>query len=139
MKKLIYASIYLPFFLSGIYHVSVPKNPVQTTLVGKNWAYTVPFAVQNPVKLEKLIQCESHGVNVSRVDKGGLYSDGILQFHRGASNILGSGTWSDMEKKFGFYGSPIIPSDAIHMADMMISNGLIGRWTCAHILGLIPI
>ena len=43
-----------------------------------------------------------------------------------------------MEKRFGFHGSPMIPADAIHMADLMISAGFLDRWTCAHILHLVP-
>ena len=31
----------------------------------------------------------------------------------------------------------MIPGDAIHMADMMISGGYLGRWTCAHPLKLV--
>ena len=49
---------------------------------------------------------------------------GILQFN-------GTSTWNEMERRFNFYGDPKSPPDAIHMADMMISSGLIGRWTCA--------
>lgn len=90
----------------------------------------------NPEKLAKLIQCESDWVNISRPDSNNRISDGLLQFNRGASNILGSGTWADMEQRFKFYGSPIIPSDAIRMADMMIDAGFISRWTCAKMLGL---
>lgn len=57
----------------------------------------------------------------------GRQSDGILQFNRDKSHLLGSGTWADMEKRFDFRGSPIVPDDAIHMADLMISAGLIER------------
>ena len=41
-----------------------------------------------------------------------------------------------MEARFNFHGDPKNPAEAIHMADMMISHGLIGRWGCAHSLGL---
>ncbi len=27
----------------------------------------------------------------------------------------------------------MMPTDAIHMADMMIDAGELGRWTCAHL------
>lgn len=103
----------------------------------RTWSYTVDFPVENTAALETLISCESQGVNVSRPDSNHLVSDGILQFNRGASNVMGSGTWTDMEKKFDFYGCPINPSDAIHLADLMISNGFLARWSCARITHLI--
>jgi hypothetical protein len=97
----------------------------------------VPGPIKNAAIIEKLIQCESQGVNVSRPDSNNLISDGILQFNRGASDVLGTGTWADMSTRFHIYGSPINPPDAIRMADAMISNGFLGRWTCARILGLV--
>jgi hypothetical protein len=57
---------------------------------------------------------------------------GILQFN-------GTSTWAAMQQRFDFYGSPMMPADAIRMADLMISNGLIGHWTCARILHLITV
>jgi hypothetical protein len=100
------------------------------TLSGKNWAYTVPFPVKNGAAIQKLIQCESGGRNVSRPDSNHVVSWGILQFN-------GTSTWAEMERRFQFQGSPVIPADAIHMADMMIDAGFISRWTCARIAGLI--
>jgi hypothetical protein len=135
-KCLLFLASLAAFSQAAHYAIQPPKTP-QTIISGHGWTYTVPFEVHNVADIEKLISCESQGVNISRPDKGGLYSDGVLQFHRGASDIPGSGTWSDMERRFGFYGSPIIPSEAIHMADLMISNGYLGRWTCARITGLI--
>jgi hypothetical protein len=78
--------------------VSRPESLVRTTLAGKTWAYTVPFAVHNAQTIEKLIQCESQGVNISRPDSDGLISDGILQFHRGPLNTLASSTWESFSK-----------------------------------------
>jgi hypothetical protein len=98
--------------------------------------YTVPGTVKNVAIIEKLIQCESQGVNISRPDSNNLVSDGILQFNRGPSDILGSGTWGDMSIRFHITGSPIIPADAIRMADAMISAGFLQRWSCARILKL---
>jgi len=106
--------------------VSPIKPSATTTLSGKNWHYTVPFAVRNVQDIEKLIQCESMGVNIARPDSNHKISWGILQFN-------GTSTWDDMEQRFHYRGSPMIPGDAIHMADMMISGGFLGRWTCAHI------
>jgi hypothetical protein len=122
---------------SRVIAISAPQTPVQSEISGSNWHYDVPFPVEHIVDINKLIQCESQGVNVSRPDSNGLISDGILQFNRGPSDVLGSGTWTDMEQRFGFYGSPIVPQDAIRMADMMIGAGLIGRWTCARIQKLL--
>jgi hypothetical protein len=42
-----------------------------------------------------------------------------------------------MERRFDFYGSPLNPPDAIHMADLMISAGFLRRWTCARLMGLV--
>jgi len=86
----------------------------------------VPFDVHNPSKIAKLIQCESSGVNISRPDSNHQISHGILQFN-------GTSTWEEAERRFNFKGSPLIPADAIHMADMMIDAGLGHRWTCWHI------
>ena len=136
IPALMLAQIALAASTSGTYTV-LPPTASNTVISGKGWAYTVPFEVQNSSTIERLIQCESQGVNISRPDSNGRESDGILQFNRAPSDVLGSGTWSDMEHSFDFYGSPIVPADAIHMADIMISNGLVSRWTCARILKII--
>src|SRR5579862_31977 len=110
--------------------VTVSGNPLPVAEVsGKNWRYDLSFRVNNLLTVEKLIQCESQGQNISRVDSNGKISRGILQFN-------GTSTWNEMEQRFNFYGDPGNPPQAIHMADMMISNGLVGRWTCARSLGL---
>jgi hypothetical protein len=112
---------------SGEYVVSPAKPAQETTLRGKSWAYTVPFRVENASTIEKLIQCESQGVNIARPDSNGLISWGILQFN-------GTSTWAEMSRRFDFHGSPLQPADAIHMADLMIEAGLVYRWTCARIV-----
>jgi len=110
--------------------ISVPSNAIPVAEVsGKNWRYDLSFPVHNSSTLERLIQCESQGRNISRTDSNGQMSWGILQFN-------GTSTWNEMEQRFKFHGDPRNPPDAIHMADMMISRGLIGRWTCARSLGL---
>ena len=111
--------------------IAVSPPPISTPTIarGRGWAYTVAFPVTNLETIEKLIQCESQGVNVARLDSNHVISWGLLQFN-------GTSTWDEAEAKFGFYGSPLIPSDAIHMADLMISGGELGRWTCAHLLQL---
>lgn len=124
------------FAPSQTFSVQPPQSPVTTTLTGKNWAYTVPFAVTHVQDIEKLIQCESSGENVSRPDSDGIYSDGILQYHRGPKNTMQSSTWQLFSEASGIQGSPIVPADAIRMTDWAISNGLISHWTCARILHL---
>ena len=119
---LISAFIFVP---TASYAIQPTKTP-QTLISGHGWAYTVPFPVHNAPKIEKLIQCESQGVNISRPDSNHQISWGILQFN-------GTSTWQEAEKRFNFKGSPIIPADAIHMADMMIDAGMGPRWTCWHI------
>lgn len=110
--------------------ISVPGSAMPVAEVsGKNWRYDLSFPVQNRSVVEQLIQCESQGQNISRMDTNGQLSLGILQFN-------GTSTWNEMEHRFDFYGDPRNPSQAIHMADMMISNGFVGRWTCARSLGL---
>jgi hypothetical protein len=110
--------------------ISAPSKGIPVAEVsGKNWHYDLSFPVYNSSTLERLIQCESQGLNISRLDSNRQMSWGILQFN-------GTSTWNEMERRFNFYGDPKNPPDAIHMADMMISSGLIGRWTCARSLGL---
>jgi hypothetical protein len=105
-------------------------TPTGTFIAGPRWAYTVPFGVRNKAAIEKLIQCESHGLNVSRPDSDGITSDGILQFHRGPSDTLAGGTWKDFSQASGITGSPKDPIDAIRMTDWAISHGLGSHWTC---------
>jgi hypothetical protein len=115
--------VYRPMSVSSVPSQTIPVAEVS----GKNWHYDVSFPVYNSSALERLIQCESQGRNISRTDSNGQMSWGILQFN-------GTSTWNEMEQRFNFYGDPRNPSDAIHMADMMISRGLIGRWACARSL-----
>lgn len=110
--------------------ISVPGAATPIAEVsGKNWRYDLSFPVRNLSTVEQLIQCESQGQNISRIDSNGQVSRGILQFN-------GTSTWNEMEHRFDFYGDPRNPTAAIHMADMMISSGLVGRWACARSLGL---
>jgi hypothetical protein len=90
----------------------------------------VPFPVKNKEIIEKLISCESEGVNIASADSDGNINWGILQFN-------GTTTWQEMETRFNLRGSPMIPADAIRLADAMISAGFLGKWTCAHLLDLV--
>ena len=132
-RSLLYLAIALLFLVTihrPVKVVSVSGKPMPVAEVsGKNWRYDLGFPVHNLSAVESLIQCESQGQNISRVDSNGQISRGILQFN-------GVSTWNEMEQRFNFYGDPGNPPEAIHMADMMISSGLVGRWTCARSLGL---
>jgi len=96
---------------------------------GRNWRYDLNFPVYNYSAIQKLIQCESQGLNIARADSNSQTSWGILQFN-------GTSTWKEMEHRFNFYGDPRNPPEAIHMADIMISHGLVARWSCARSIGL---
>lgn len=121
-------------------HESAAIQPMSlvTFVSGPQWAYEVPFAVQNKAIIEKLIQCESGGVNISRPDSDGIMSDGILQFHRGPADTLAGGTWEDFSQASGITGSPKDPADAIRMTDWAISHGLGPHWTCWRLQKLSP-
>ena len=132
-RTLLYVAIALLIVVLAHRRVQVISAPGRAMPVaevaGKNWRYDLSFPVRNLSTVEELIQCESQGQNISRLDSNGQVSRGILQFN-------GTSTWNEMERRFDFYGDPRNPTAAIHMADMMISSGLVGRWTCARSLGL---
>jgi hypothetical protein len=129
-----FTALVLPLIGQSATYSLLPQSPVRTQILGKKWAYTVPFEVKNAAAIQKLIQCESQGVNISRPDSDGIMSDGILQFHRSSKSAsIGSGTWEWMESLSGLRGSPINPPDAIKMADWAISHGLGPHWTCWHL------
>jgi hypothetical protein len=110
----------------------------ETVISGRQWSYTVPFAVRNKATIEKLIQCESRGMNISRPDDDGIMSDGILQFHRGPTDGIAGGTWEDFSRASGIMGSPKNPADAVRMTDWAISHGFGPRWTCWRLQNLSP-
>lgn len=115
-----------------------PTIPLETFISGPRWAYAVPFDVKNKVAIEKLIQCESRGMNISRPDTDGIMSDGILQFHRGPTDTMAGGTWEDFSRMSGIAGSPKNPADAIRMTDWAISQGLGNHWSCWRLQKLSP-
>jgi hypothetical protein len=117
---------------------AVSQVPGGTVLSGPRWAFAVPFAVTNKTDIERLIECESGGRNVSEPDSDGITSDGILQFHRGPTDTLSNGTWEDFSRASGLTGSPRDPAGAIRMTDWAISHGLGPRWTCWRQQGLSP-
>ena len=115
-----------------------PPIRMETFISGPRWGYSLPFAVKNKATIEKLIQCESSGRNVSRPDSDGIMSDGILQFHRGPTDTLAGGTWEDFSQASGIRGSPRNPADAIKMTDWAISHGRGPHWTCWQLQKLSP-
>ena len=121
----------------GEYAVA-PTMPLETFVSGPQWTYTVRFAVKNKAIIEKLIQCESRGMNISQPDADGIMSDGILQFHRGPTDGMAGGTWEDFSQASGIMGSPKNPADAIRMTDWAISHGFGPRWTCWRLQNLSP-
>jgi hypothetical protein len=118
--------------------LETPLETIDTIISGPRWAYIVPFAVKNKATIEKLIQCESRGMNISRPDSDGIMSDGILQFHRGPTDTLARSTWEDFSQASGIQGSPKDPADAIRMTDWAISHGLGPHWTCWRLEKLSP-
>jgi hypothetical protein len=114
------------------------ETPAETVISGPRWSFVVPFAVTNKKDIERLIECESGGRNISAPDTDGIISDGVLQFHRGPADTLSSSTWEDFSRASGLSGSPRNPAEAIRMTDWAISHGLGPRWTCWRQEGLIP-
>ncbi len=125
---------------SSLEDESAVARPIRlkTFISGPRWGYSLPFAVKNKATIQKLIQCESGGMNVSRPDSDGIISDGILQFHRGPADTLAGGTWEDFSQASGIRGSPKNPADAIKMTDWAISHGLGPHWTCWRSQNLSP-
>jgi hypothetical protein len=115
-----------------------PEITSVTVISGPQWSYTVPFEVRNKATIEKLIQCESRGMNISRPDDDGIMSDGILQFHRGPADSMAGGTWEDFSRASGITGSPRNPADAIRMTDWAIAHGFGPRWACWRLQNLSP-
>jgi hypothetical protein len=122
----------------AVYSIVPPQTPVLSEIRGKGWHYNLPFNLQNATSDQKVISCESQGVNISRPDSDGIISDGVAQFHRASkTSPVGSGTWAWMEKLSGITGTPINPIAAIKMLDWAISHNLLDQWSCAKITGLL--
>jgi hypothetical protein len=117
---------------------STPKSNTQAFIPVNDHNYTPSSTVsvcpiwasleqaKHKDKIAKLISCESGGRNGCWPDSDGINSCGILQFHE-------DGTWQEMSYKSGIVGTSSDPNDAIRMADWMIDNGYLRRWTCAKI------
>ena len=132
--------LFLALFLPRAYAITpIPPKVVQTPLRAESshqWHVYTPAEIDellqntaNPVILKKLISCESQDTNIARMDSNHLMSYGVLQFQ--------ASTWADFQSQSHIQGSPMNVSSAIEMADWAISNGYLGRWTCAHILKMV--
>jgi hypothetical protein len=112
------------------------KNPATAQISPTPRVYTQAEIDQmtagtfHPYILRTLIKCESQNTNIARMDSNNKMSYGILQFQMS--------TWSQFSPLAGIPSStPMNPVIAIKVADWMISQGLLRRWTCAKLTGLI--
>jgi SLT domain-containing protein len=140
MKNLICLALFSCLLFPKVYAISPepPKTAIASpsAISASQWhVYTqagideLTANTANPTILRELIKCESQNTNVARMDSNHKMSFGVLQFQ--------ASTWADFQSLSHIQGSPMNVSSAIEMADWAISNGYLGRWTCAHILHLI--
>ena len=72
--------------------------------------------------VDRLIQCESGGKNITIIDSNGLESRGILQYQ--------DKTWEWFSKLSGITGKPTNDEDAKKMTRWAVKNGYGENWTC---------
>ena len=141
LKTLCIAAFFLSLFLAppAVYKVSAaPQAPKAATVnfEPRPRVYSQAEIDQmtadtlHPAILRTLIKCESQNTNVARLDSNDLMSYGLLQFN-------GTATWLEFSPLANVSGSPMNPTDAIKVADYMISIGELKRWTCAKLTGLL--
>jgi hypothetical protein len=138
LKHLCFAAtaLFLAFFAArpAIYRVQA-ATPPQVNFEPKPRVYTqaeidqMTAGTVHPYILRSLIKCESQNTNVARLDSNHLMSYGLLQFN-------GTATWQEFSPLASVSGTPMNPTDAVKVADWMISHGELGRWTCAKIMHL---
>lgn len=97
-----------------------------SSIVFPAFAANAPNLAKNSPKntyqvIERLIECESNGKNVAKLDSNGKYSYGILQIQ--------FETWNRWSKESGITGEPMNKTDAVKMATWAIKNGKIKAWT----------
>ena len=80
----------------------IVSTPNASTTVIPN---PVPSRLKHEALINRLIQCESSGRNISHMDSNNRMSDGILQFNRGPNNTLEGGTSEEMCAVQGFRGT----------------------------------
>lgn len=88
-----------------------------------------PLVLKYQKTIERLIDCESGGQNLTILDSNHRYSHGLLQFQ--------TDTWNQMSRESGITGSPLIADDARRMADWAIDHNRGPAWTCWGLLGLV--
>jgi hypothetical protein len=142
LKTLCIAALIFSLFLVPVARYNViphvlAENPATVTTASTPRVYSqaeideMTARTVNPYILRKLIKCESENTNIARMDSNHQISFGILQFN-------GTSTWADFAPRAGvIHSTPMNPMSAIKVADWMISNGFLGRWTCARIQNLL--
>lgn len=70
-----------------------------------------------------LIACESRDKNVKDVDSNGFYSYGILQMQSSTAVFFNS-----LENT---HYDPMIPTEAVELAEIAIRHGYLYRWSCS--------
>lgn len=77
-----------------------------------------------------LIACESRDKSIKDVDSNGFYSYGILQMQSSTAALFNSLDHTDLD--------PIIPAQAVQLAEIAIENGYLYRWSCATLEHIVP-
>ena len=70
------------------------------------------------------------GTDIARMDSNKQMSYGLYQYN-------GTATWDEFSSLSGITGTPMNPAASIRMTDWAVSNGFLGRWTCAHVLKMV--
>jgi hypothetical protein len=104
---------------------------------GSRPAYSGPALPKNeslsPEQAETVIPyhiaSESRDKSVKDVDSNGFYSYGILQMQSSTVALFNGLDHTDLD--------PMIPAQAVQLAEIAIENGYLYRWSCASILGII--
>ena len=134
MKRYIECGVLVALVITWIAMIPSKTMAIQGNASRDIWAQ---FSDVNRHDGWLLGKCESQLQNVSRPDSNGRLSDGIWQYNRGPGNSIASGTWGDFSRRSGITGSPLDPIAAAKMTNWAIDAGLLGHWTCAHILRLV--
>jgi hypothetical protein len=118
--------------VSAFAAVSILLNPASALTLAAPTPPVIDEVTQIPIYplpvVQRLIQCESSGRNVTIIDSNGLHSRGILQFQ--------DKTWEWFSKLSGIKGTSTNPNDAIRMANWAVQNGYGPHWTCFRLLRL---
>lgn len=102
--------VILPLILPAKAAIAPNKGQISPNLVSKT-----------DLIIKRLIECESGGQNVAKLDSNNKYSYGVLQIQLD--------TWNQWSKQSGIGGEPMNKVDAVKMAKWVIQNGYIQHWT----------